>query len=107
MEIAMKKNKTRNSLNRVFIRLNAFLFVLFIISGCWEEKKEEKQTVYRADIVKIDALPKSASLERATVDFPHDLHTEVLKKQNKGCKVCHQTDDKKINNREFLSPQFV
>jgi hypothetical protein len=51
------------------------------------------EQIARPDIVTIVAADSIEELERPPVQFPHDLHTEALAKQNKDCTTCHLTRD--------------
>ncbi len=46
----------------------------------------------RADMITIDGMKTFGPLERASVEFLHDKHTETLKKDGKDCLACHIQD---------------
>jgi len=50
----------------------------------------------RADLIFIDTLSAHGKLERPEVIFPHDLHTERMKKVEKDCSACHKTQEDKL-----------
>ena len=60
---------------------------LLWISGCSSGKGAERSA--RPDLITMDALALLGPLERSVVQFPHDLHTNTLAKQNQDCSVCH------------------
>lgn len=49
----------------------------------------------RADIITLDTLKTFGNLERPTVQFLHDRHTEAVAKKNQDCTVCHLYDKQK------------
>jgi mono/diheme cytochrome c family protein len=56
-------------------------------SGCSQGKGAEPSA--RPDLITMDGLVSFGPLERPAVQFPHDLHTAALAKQNQDCSVCH------------------
>jgi hypothetical protein len=60
----------------------------------------EKQ---RADIIEIDALKVFGKLERPTVTFLHNAHTDAMEEKSKDCTACHLPD--KTKNR--LSAKYM
>jgi len=54
----------------------------------------------RADLIIIDNMKSYGPLEKATVEFPHDAHTNALLKKNKSCETCHLTE------KDQFFPQF-
>jgi hypothetical protein len=60
----------------------------------------EKQ---RADIIEIDSLKIFGKLERPTVTYLHNVHTDAVEKKGKDCTVCHLMDTE--NNR--LSSKYM
>ncbi|MBC8443803.1 MAG: cytochrome C [Deltaproteobacteria bacterium] len=53
----------------------------------------------RADIIHIDVMKRFGKLERSTVRFPHDVHTDILEKNNKDCSVCHLLENDKFSQK--------
>jgi hypothetical protein len=47
----------------------------------------------RSDIITIDGMKVFGSLERPSVEFLHDKHTEAVEKMGKDCLVCHVRDE--------------
>lgn len=43
----------------------------------------------RVDVILIDTLARFGAKDKPAVPFRHDLHTEALAKQQKGCFTCH------------------
>ena len=54
---------------------------------------EAAEPIARSDIVVMDWVALFGELERPPVQFPHDLHTEVMKERNEDCTICHLVDD--------------
>ena len=57
------------------------------LSGCTPDAAAEQTS--RADLV---AFVEAVSLdhqERPSIQFPHDLHTEVMKEREEDCALCH------------------
>ncbi|MBL0716346.1 MAG: hypothetical protein JJV98_21920 [Desulfosarcina sp.] len=78
--------------------------VAVLISGAvvWAiERSSGGDAERRADIIAIDTMKAFGRLQRPTVVYRHDQHTEVLMKQGKDCSVCHLKDEK---NR--MSPKY-
>ena len=46
----------------------------------------------RTDLIIIDNMKSYRPLEKASVEFPHDAHTDALSKKNKSCETCHLTE---------------
>jgi len=94
----------RKSLLQWFGILIILIFV-FAFGLEANEKKDQSGEVstQRFDIVTIDTLKSFGALERPSVIFFHDLHTEALDKRNQDCKTCHLFE-KPENN--FLSLKF-
>jgi hypothetical protein len=55
--------------------------------SCSQGKGAESSA--RPDLITMDGLASFDPLERPAVQFPHDLHTNDLAKQNQDCSVCH------------------
>lgn len=50
----------------------------------------------RADLIQIDVLKQYRNLERPTVPFLHDKHTDALEKKGKGCNTCHLLEEDRL-----------
>jgi hypothetical protein len=61
----------------------------------------------RADIIRIDSLNVFGKLERPSVTFLHQKHTEALAKKNKDCSACHLPAKDPLPDRERMSFQFM
>lgn len=74
-------------------RIIRFGFVAVLILSClnWTgcTRGDAAERVHRADLVTIDGMKFYGELERAPVAYPHDLHTDMIRKQNGDCTVCH------------------
>ncbi len=51
----------------------------------------------RSDVIFIDMLKTHGVLERPGVEFPHDLHTQALKKMQKDCTACHLMEKDRLS----------
>ena len=76
--------------------------VLFIISilgiGAYGLDSQNQQTdTKRSDVIIIDMLKTHGRLERPGVEFPHDLHTQALKKIQKDCTACHLPEKDRLS----------
>jgi len=47
----------------------------------------------RPDLVSVAEMTSFEELERPSVAFPHDVHTEAMKQRNEECAICHQVQD--------------
>ncbi len=47
----------------------------------------------RSDVINIDAMTIFGPIERPTVEFLHDKHTQAAKKMGKDCLTCHPRDE--------------
>jgi hypothetical protein len=56
----------------------------------------------RADLIAIDAIGQFGRLERPTVVYRHDLHTEALAKMDKDCSACHLKDEKGRLSHKYM-----
>ncbi len=61
---------------------------------------EEASPQQRADIIIIDISNTFGELEKASVEFLHEAHTEALAKKNLDCKTCHLAKD------DVIIPKF-
>jgi hypothetical protein len=77
--------------------------LILVLTLCIEAKETSAIPERRSDIITIDTLESFGSLERPKVVFLHDLHTEVLEKNNKDCKTCHLSEK---SSKYRLSPKF-
>jgi hypothetical protein len=87
----MRKAEARGT-KRVGQRISiALLGILSLwslpLSGCTPDAAAEQTG--RADLVAfVDTVPLD-HLDRPSVEFPHDLHTEVMKERKEDCDLCH------------------
>jgi hypothetical protein len=82
--------------------LVAIFTVPFIFSdptafGVETESKEALEA--RADIILIDSMTVFGKLERSSVPFLHQKHTEALEKKNKDCAVCHLSEKDRMSTK--------
>ena len=76
--------------------------VLFIVSilgiGAYGLDNQNQQTdTKRSDVIIIDMLKTHGRLECPGVEFPHDLHTQALKKIQKDCTACHLPEKDRLS----------
>jgi hypothetical protein len=51
------------------------------------------EQIARSDLVSMDWVAIFGELERPPVQFPHDLHTQMMKERNEDCTICHLVHD--------------
>ncbi len=61
----------------------------------------------RADIIDIDAMKVFGKLERPSVTYLHQRHTEALDKKNKDCTVCHLSENDPQSGKERMSTKYM
>ena len=61
----------------------------------------------RADIIDIDSMKVFGKLERPSVSYLHQRHTEALEKKNKDCSVCHLSEKDPQSEKERMSTRFM
>lgn len=88
----MRHGKTL--LLRGWILVAVLLMSLYFVGTSGFAKGEREGP--RSDIITIDSLKVFGYLERPTVTFLHDLHTETLEKMGKDCSACHFPAEKNI-----------
>jgi hypothetical protein len=67
--------------------LGALLICSLPLGGCASGAEAEPSA--RADLVAFVGPESLDHRERASVQFPHDLHTEVMKEREEDCTLCH------------------
>ncbi len=86
------------NLTAVFVILSiAVVFAKGIESGVESDVKLTDVENLRPDIINIDSIKIFGDLERPSVIFPHDKHTDAIEKSGGDCKVCHDTKDDKLS----------
>lgn len=85
-----------------------FLIVLMVygmgaegVTGLWTEPEGK-----RPDVITIDAMKVFGDLERPSVVFLHDRHTEALSPKGKDCSACH-LKEKDTQGQERLSIKYM
>ena len=61
----------------------------------------------RADIIDIDSMKVFGKLERPSVTYLHQRHTEALEKKNKDCAACHLSAKDPQSGKERMSTKFM
>ena len=99
---------------RALLRWNAIIVGVVIVSflitssavfGVKTQPKEAPEI--RADIIHIDSMNVFGKLERPSVTFLHQKHTEALEKKNKDCSACHLSEKDTLLDQERLSIKFM
>ena len=90
----MKKLRYPLRLAGVFF-LCAALFYATDITGTIKAPQNDSNEL-RSDILILDISKQFGKLEKASVEFLHDAHTEALAKKKIDCKTCHLTKDDKL-----------
>lgn len=94
-------NKVKSLFRWVILLSIVTVLLSYNVSAKAPQKMPENPETERADVIQIDALKVFGKLERHTVEFLHDKHTDALEKKNKGCSACHKSENYK------LSPKFM
>jgi len=61
----------------------------------------------RADIIAIESMKVFGKLERPSVSYLHQRHTEALEKKNKDCATCHLSGNDPQSGKERMSTKFM
>ena len=88
--------------NRILRIASIAAALVLLASVAGTDENAAVQQIDRSDLLTIDGGTSSTELTRPPVQFPHDLHTEALTKQDEDCTVCHPLRE---NGR--LSPLFM
>jgi len=96
----MKTHRINRLIGYLFLAA-LLLACLFLIYSCGNSKAES-EIQGRADVITIDAMKVFDMLSRSPVEFPHDKHTEHMKKIGLDCSACHL----KLDNG-YLSTKFL
>lgn len=73
--------------------VTVFLFAA-VVFAAGKDSPGHKPTAaedFRADIIHIDTIKVFGDLERPSVIFPHDKHTDAVKESGGDCMTCHET----------------
>jgi len=62
---------------------------------------------FRADIIEIDSMKVFGKLERTSVNYLHQKHTEALEKKNKDCAACHLSENDPQSGQARMSTKFM
>ncbi len=79
------------------VGLVAAMICSFGLNNAWGTA--ETAAAKRADIIRIDVMKQFGPLERSTVSFPHDTHTDIIEKNKKDCSVCHLMENDKLSQK--------
>ena len=98
----MKRAEERGEMQASQLMPIALLGMLSICCFSWLgcSASEAAEQVTRPDLVVVADGTPFAGLDRPSVLFPHDLHTEVMKERNEDCTICHPLDpDGRLSSR--------
>ncbi|MEN8211897.1 MAG: sulfate respiration complex hexadecaheme cytochrome HmcA [Thermodesulfobacteriota bacterium] len=78
--------------------LTAVIVILFVaVAFASIESKGVEKT--RPDIINIDSIKVFGDLERPSVLFLHDKHTDAVEKSGGDCKTCHTSENDKMSQK--------
>lgn len=89
----------------VAVAVASFLVSSPAVFGINTQPKVTPET--RADIIGIDSMKVFGKLERSSVTYLHQRHTEALEKKNKDCSVCHLSEKDPQSGKERMSSRFM
>jgi len=89
------KDRKRSLVAWICVIAALIISIILTIEAREKEGTQSTDSIKRTDLITIDALESFGKLERTKVTFSHDLHTDALQKDNKGCNSCHLVEDKK------------
>ncbi len=99
---------------RTLLRWNAILVGIVIVSFLINNSavfgvkiQPKKSPEIRADIINIDSMNVFGKLERPSVTFLHQKHTDALEKSGKDCVTCHLSVKDPILDIERMSTLFM
>ncbi len=61
------------------------------LSGCGVSEAAEE--IARPDVISLAEMALLVDLERPSVQFPHDLHTDAMTEREEDCTLCHVVQD--------------
>jgi len=103
----MQKGST---LFRGVIIIFAVAMAFFLVSSpaVYGVNKQAKVTPeIRADIIMLESMKVFGKLERPSVAYLHQRHTEALEKKNKNCATCHLSAKDPQTGKERMSTQYL
>jgi len=71
----------------------AVMMMCFLVEAGVSMDASSPEGEPRSDIITIDGMKVFGSLERPSVEFLHDEHTEAVEKMGKDCLACHVKDE--------------
>jgi len=99
---------------RILLRWTGILIAVAVASflvgspAVFGIKTQPKATLeIRADIIDIDSMKVFGKLERPSVTYLHQRHTEALEKKNKDCSACHLSENDPQLGKERMSTRFM
>ena len=89
----------------VAVAVASFLIYSPVVLGVKTQPKVSLEM--RADIIQIDAMKVFGKLERPTVTYLHQRHTEALAKKNKDCATCHLSEPDPQSGKQRMSTKYM
>lgn len=89
--------KNQKPLLTILILLIVFISSVYGMLATEDGQDLSVKEQARSDLIFIDSMKQYGNLERPVVPFPHDIHTEALKKQDKDCSACHLQDNNRMS----------
>lgn len=65
------------------------MFMALLVAGFVWAQKNDQESDTRPDLIQIRSMQAYGKLQLPAVRFAHDLHTDTLAQQGKGCVTCH------------------
>ena len=90
MKRAEERGEMRASQWMPIALLSMALICCLAWGGCSAGEAAERVT--RPDLVTVVDMALFEELDRPSVQFPHDLHTDVMRERKEECTVCHQLE---------------
>lgn len=103
----MEKGRALLHWNVILVAVVMISFLMNAPAVFGEKSPPKKAPELRADIIHIDSMKVFGKLERPSVTFLHQKHTEALEKKNKDCATCHQTEKDPTLNVERMSTMYM
>ena len=91
MRAAEQRRKMRASQSMPIALLGMVCICCLSSSGCGVSEAAEEIT--RPDVISLAEMALLGEVDRASVQFPHDLHTDVMTERKEDCTLCHVVQD--------------
>ncbi|MBW1688853.1 MAG: cytochrome C [Deltaproteobacteria bacterium] len=91
MRAAEQRRKMRASQSMPIALLGMVCICCLSSSGCGVSEAAEE--ISRPDLISLAEMALLGDVDRASVQFPHDLHTDVMTERKEDCTLCHVVQD--------------